>query len=112
LYGRPSENTANSVIILNTGTKGRTMGLVTITLDDKRVLSVSERRDVSLDRSVPDNGEILGLVEMHKKAQAIKGQAIKNQEIKAQEIKSQKELMGVLQLTPQEFMERYRKELL
>ena len=94
LYRKPSEN---NVIILNTGTKGRTMGLVTITLDDKRVLSVSERRDVPLDRSVPDNGEILGLVEMHKKAQAIK---------------AQKELMGVLQLTPQEFMERYRKELL
>jgi 2',3'-cyclic-nucleotide 2'-phosphodiesterase (5'-nucleotidase family) len=102
LYGRPSENTANTVIILNTGTKGRTMGLVTITLDDKRVLSVSERRDVPLDRSVPDNGEILGLVEMHKKTQAIKAQATKTQE----------ELMGVLQLTPQEFMERYRKELL
>jgi 5'-nucleotidase/UDP-sugar diphosphatase len=97
LYGKSSENT---VIILNTGTKGKTMGLVTIKLDDKRVLSVSERRDVPLDRSVPDNGEILGLVETYKKEQEIK------------EEKAKKELMEGLQLTPQEFMERYKKEQL
>ena len=102
LYGKPSENT---VIILNTGTKGRTMGLVTITLDEKRVLSVSERRDVPLDSSVPDNGEILGLVEKHKKAQATKKGESPEKEL-------QKELMEGLQLSPEEFMERYRKELL
>jgi hypothetical protein len=74
------------------------MGLVTITLDDKRALSVSERRDIPLDRSVPDNGEISGLVETYKKEQEIKQE------------KTQKELMGGLKLSPQEFMERYRKE--
>jgi 5'-nucleotidase / UDP-sugar diphosphatase len=88
------EPPGKNVIILNTGAEGRTMGLVTITLDDKRALSVSERRNVPLDRSVPDNGEILGLVETYKKE------------------KPQKELMEGLQLAPEEFIERYRKEQL
>jgi 5'-nucleotidase / UDP-sugar diphosphatase len=87
-----------NVILLQTGSRGTTMGQVTVTLDNKRALSVSERRDVPLDRSVPDNGEILGLVETYKK----------DQEIKKEEMK--KEMIEVLQLTPDEFMERYRKK--
>ena len=79
-----------------------TMGLVTITLDDKRVLSVSERRHVLLDPSVPDNGEILGLVETYEKEQEIK----KEKEQK----ELQNKLMEGLQLSPEEFIERYRKE--
>ena len=78
------------------------MGLLKITLDDKRALSVSERRYVPLDRSVPDNGEIVRLVEKHKKTQEQKQQ--EKQE------KTQKELMEGLKLSPKEFMERYRKE--
>ncbi len=76
------------------------MGQVTITLDDKRVLSASERRDVPLDRSVPGNEEIGRLVEKHKMAQVTK-----------QQEKTQKELMGGLKLSPGEFMERYGKGL-
>jgi len=90
-----------NVILFQTGSKGMTMGLVTITLDDKRALSVSERRDVLLDSSVPDNGEILGLVETYKKEQEI------NQELKKE--KAKKELIEGLQLTPEGFMERLRK---
>jgi len=100
LYKEPPENT---VVILHTGSEGMTMGLVTITLDDKRALSVSEKRDVPLNRSVPDNEEILGLVERYKKEQAIKKEKMEKE-------KAQKELMGGLKLSPGEFMERYRKE--
>ena len=78
------------------------MGLVKITLDEKRALSVSERRYVPLDRSVPDNAEIARLVEKYKKAQA--------EAVQENRSKPQKELMEGLQLSPEEFMERYRKE--
>ena len=69
-----------------------TMGLVTITFDDKRALSVSERRHVPLDRSVPDNGEMAELIETYKKEQEMKK-------------------VEVLKLSPQEFMKRHGKEL-
>jgi 2',3'-cyclic-nucleotide 2'-phosphodiesterase (5'-nucleotidase family) len=91
---KPPENAA---VILDAGSEGLTMGLVTITLDGKRVLSVSEGRDVPLDLSVPDNKRILGLVETYKKEQAIK------------EEKMEKERMEWLQLTPEEFIKRYRE---
>lgn len=87
-----------NVILLQAISEGMTLGLVTVTLDDKEALSVSKRKDVLLDDSVPDNGEILALVEMYKKEQEIK------------EEKKKKELMEGLQLTPEEFMERYRKK--
>jgi 5'-nucleotidase/UDP-sugar diphosphatase len=87
-----------NVIVLQTATNGTTMGLATITLDDKGARSVSKRRDVPLDGSVPDNGEIVGLVETYKKEQEIKKEKMK------------KELMKGLQLTPEAFMERYRKQ--
>ena len=48
---------------------GKDTGILKITLDEKRALSVSERRYVSLDNSVPDNEEIARLVETLKKAQ-------------------------------------------
>ena len=60
--------TQKNVIFLHTGVNGTIMGLVTITLDDQRKFSVSERRIVPLDRSVPDNGEILRLIETYKKS--------------------------------------------
>ena len=87
-----------NVIFLETRTRGMTMGLLTITLDDRGERSVSDRRYVSLDPSVPDNGEILGLVQNYKKEQVIK------------EEKMKKDLMEGLKLTPEEFMERYRKQ--
>jgi len=94
-----TENT----ILLQVRPLGRLLALLKITFDDKGALSVSDRRLVSLGNSVPDHGEIGRLVEKHKKAQETIQQ--KKQE------KSQKELMEGLQLSPQEFMERYRKEL-
>jgi 5'-nucleotidase/UDP-sugar diphosphatase len=92
---KPPEKNA---ILLQTWSRGTGVGLVTITLGDKRILSVSERRDVPLDPSVPDNERILWLVETYKRERAIK------------EEKPNKERMEWLQLTPEEFMKRYRKE--
>jgi len=60
------------VISFHTGTDGKIMGLVTIALDDQRALSVSERRIIPVDHSVPDNKEMLGLIETYKKEQEIK----------------------------------------
>jgi 5'-nucleotidase/UDP-sugar diphosphatase len=88
-----------TTVLLQTGSLGKTMGLLKITLDEKQALSVTERRYVPLDSSVPDNGEIGRLVEKHKKARE-----------EAKQEKSRKELMGGLKLSPKEFMERYRKE--
>jgi 5'-nucleotidase/UDP-sugar diphosphatase len=90
-------NPREKTVILNTASHGMTMGLVTIMLDDMRVLSVSERRNVPLDRSVPDNEAILRLIETSKKEQEMKQEKMK------------RELMEGLQLTPEEFMERYRR---
>jgi 2',3'-cyclic-nucleotide 2'-phosphodiesterase (5'-nucleotidase family) len=96
-YGEPIEN----ALTLQTGSLGKTMGLLKISLNEKRV-SVSEKRYVPLDRSVPDNGEIARLVEMHKKAQAEK--LLQTQK------ELHKELMEGLKLSPEQYMERYRKE--
>jgi 2',3'-cyclic-nucleotide 2'-phosphodiesterase (5'-nucleotidase family) len=89
---KAQENT----VLLHTLYLGRTMGLVKITLDEKQVLSVTERRDVPLDSSIPGNEEIKGLVETHKKEQ---------------KEKVDKERMATLKLSPKEFMERYGKNL-
>jgi 5'-nucleotidase / UDP-sugar diphosphatase len=101
-YSKPLQDT----IILQTGSLGKTLGLIKITLDEKRALSVIERRYVPLNRSVPDNGEIGRLVEKFKKDQAIKDEAL----AKKQWEKTQEGLMEGLKLSPEEFMERYRKE--
>jgi 5'-nucleotidase/UDP-sugar diphosphatase len=84
----------NTILLLNTE-KGGALGLLTITLDDQRRLSVSERRDVPMDSSVPDNKKMLGFVETHKREQWLK---------------ENKEKLEVLKLTPQEFMKRNRQE--
>jgi 5'-nucleotidase / UDP-sugar diphosphatase len=94
LNSKPPENT----IILHAGFQGITMGLAKITLDGKGVVSVSERRYFPMDPSVTGNKEIAKLVETHKKEQKMKQAELKQ------------ELMEGLQLTPEEFMERYRKE--
>ena len=92
-YAKPVEN----AVILQTGSLGKTMGLLKISLKEKQV-SVNERRYVSLDSSVPDNEAIARLVETHKKAQAAKRE------------QTHKDLLEGLKLSPEEFMERYRKE--
>jgi len=91
---KPPENT----VILSTGCRGMNMGLLKVTLDDMQALSVTERKYVPMDSSVPVNEEIARLVEAHKKEQEIKEQQMK------------KELMEGLQLTPEQFMEQYRKK--
>jgi len=90
--------TAEKPFVLHTGNLGKAIGLLRLTLDQKRMLSVGENRHVLLDKSVPDNEQVARLVEVHKKTEAVKQE------------KLQKELMEGLQLSPEEFMERYRKE--
>jgi 2',3'-cyclic-nucleotide 2'-phosphodiesterase (5'-nucleotidase family) len=95
---------AGNTILLQVRPLGRLLGLLKITFDDQRALRVSDRRFVSLGNSVPDHVEIARLVEKHKKIQEAKQQDKQD--------KTQKELMEGLKLSPREFMERYRKELL
>jgi 5'-nucleotidase/UDP-sugar diphosphatase len=97
-----------TTILLQAKPLGRLLGLLRITFDDKRALSVSDRRYVSLGNSVPDNGEIGRLIEKHKKTQETIQETIQQQK----QQKAQKELMEGLQLSPQEFMKRYRTEML
>jgi 5'-nucleotidase/UDP-sugar diphosphatase len=98
-YAEPLENT----VILQTGSLGKTLGLLKITIDEKRRLSVSDRRHVPLFSSVPDNERIKGLVEKFKKDMVTK---------EADRVKKRhEELIEGLQLTPQEFMDRYRKDI-
>ena len=97
-FAKEPENT----VLLQTGSLGETLGSLKITLDEKRVLSVSDRRHVPLRSSVPGNVEIERLVEKYKKAQEDKAADLAK--------KQQKELMEGLQLSPKEFMERVQKE--
>jgi len=101
-YAEALENT----VILQTGSQGKTLGLLKITLDEKRVLSVSERRHVPLRSSVPGNEKIESLVETFKKAQEQKAADLAKEKLE----KTDKALKEGLQLSPEEFMERYRKE--
>jgi 2',3'-cyclic-nucleotide 2'-phosphodiesterase (5'-nucleotidase family) len=94
LNEKPPEKT----VILHTGSKGITMGLLKLALDDKQVVSVVETKSVPMDSSVPGNEEIARLVETHKKEQQIKQEKVK------------KELMEGLKLTPEQFIEQYRKK--
>jgi 5'-nucleotidase / UDP-sugar diphosphatase len=93
-----NEKSPEKTVLLNTGSKGTTMGLMKVALDDKRVVSVIETRSVPMDPSVPGNEEIARLIETHKKEEQIKQESIK------------KELMEGLKLTPEQFIERYRKK--
>jgi 2',3'-cyclic-nucleotide 2'-phosphodiesterase (5'-nucleotidase family) len=96
-YPKAPEN--ENTVLLKTGSQGMTMGLLKITLDEKPAHQVIERRYVPLDNSVQGNAEIEGLVEKLKKAQATKKQESVN-----------KALLEGLKLSPEEFIERYRKE--
>jgi len=91
-----------NTVLLQTGSLGETLGLLKITLDEKRALSVSDRRHVSLRSSVPGNVEIERLVEEFKKVQKEKvADLAKKEEEKTQE---------GLKLSPEQFMERLQKE--
>ncbi|MCX5823851.1 MAG: hypothetical protein NTY86_10195 [Deltaproteobacteria bacterium] len=98
----PTAPENENTVLLQTGSKGKTLGLLKITLDEKLAHQVIERRYVLLDSSVPGNGEIERLVEKHNKAHETKQQEKARKELK--------ELMEPLQLSPEEFIERYRKE--
>ena len=101
-YTKPLENG----VVLQTGSLGKNLGLLKITLDEKRALCVSERKYISLDNSVPGNENIERLVKKFKEDQAKEVAAL----AKKQEEKTHQALMEGLKLSPQEFMERYRKE--
>jgi 2',3'-cyclic-nucleotide 2'-phosphodiesterase (5'-nucleotidase family) len=97
-FAKEPENT----VILQTGSLGATLGLLKITLDEKRALSVSERRHVRLDRSVPGNEEVARLVEEFKKVQKEKAADLAKKEVE--------KIQEGLKLSPKEFMERLQKE--
>ena len=101
LLGGMPENT----ILLHTGYLGRELGLLKITLDDKRTLSVTDKRRLLLDRTVADNAEIAGLVNAFKKAANLA-----KEQAEQQEKRQHREYMEGLKLSPQEFMERLQKE--
>ena len=103
-----SPSQTGNTILLQVRPLGRLLGLLKITFDDQRAPRVSDRRIVSLGNSVPDHGEIARLVEKHKKIHETIQEKTKQQK----QDKAQKELMEGLKLSPREFMERYRKELL
>ena len=102
----PPATEKETAVLLQTGSLGRTLGLLKITLDEKRALRVSEKKYVSLDNSVPGNREIERLVATFKKAHETEQEKLRRE----QQEKIRKEQMEMLQLSPQEFMERYRKE--
>lgn len=97
-YTKPIDN----AIILQTGSMGKTMGLLKITLDEKGSISISERGHVLLDRTVPDHEQVGRLVDTFKETQGQR--AAEGAE------RRRKELMEGLRLSPEEFLERYRKE--
>jgi 5'-nucleotidase / UDP-sugar diphosphatase len=93
-YTEPLE----SAVILQTGSFGKTMGQLKVSLNENQKIAVGETRYLPLFNTVPDNEAIAKLVEKHKQAQATKS------------LQRRKDLMEGLQLSPEEFMERYRKE--
>jgi 2',3'-cyclic-nucleotide 2'-phosphodiesterase (5'-nucleotidase family) len=97
-YTKPLEN----AILLQTGALGRTMGLLKVALDEKGKVGVIERGHVRLDRTVPDDQQVARLVDTFKKAQGQRDAEAAEQR--------RRELMEGLRLSPEEFMERYRKE--
>lgn len=94
----PTAPENEKTLLLQTGSKGKVLGLLKISLDEKPTLQVIERRYVPLNNSVQGNAEIEGLVEKLKKARETKKQ------------ENERALLEGLKLSPEEFMERYRKE--
>ena len=92
-------------VLLQTGSLGKTLGLLKITLDEKPAYHVIERRYVPLDDSVPGNKEIERLLEKLRKAQVTT-----KQENARQASQQRQELLEGLKLSPEEFIKRYQKE--
>ena len=97
-----AQTTEKPISILHTMYLGKTMGLLKLTLDEKRTLTVNENRHITLDGSVPENEQVARLVEKFKKDKVKKDADLIE--------KQRKELREGLQLSPEEFMERYRRE--
>ncbi len=87
-----------TTVLLQTGSQGKTLGLLKLAFDETGAHRMIARRYVTLDNAVPDNGAVARLVEPFKKTEEVKQEQVR---------KDQAEL---LKLSPQEFMERYRKE--
>jgi 5'-nucleotidase / UDP-sugar diphosphatase len=102
----PPATDKETAVLLQTGSQGKTLGFLKITLDEKRALRVSEKKYVSLDNSVPGNREIETLVATVKKAQETEQEKLRRE----RQENIRKEQAETLKLSPQEFMERYRKE--
>lgn len=103
-----------NTVLLHTLYLGRTMGLVKIALDEKRTPRVTEKRHLPLGDSVPDNEEVAKLLRPFREArEKAAADLVKKQAAdlaKKQWEQTHRELMEGLQLSPEEFMERNRKE--
>ena len=93
-------------VILQTGSFGRALGLIKITSGENGAFTVNERRYVPLDDSVSRDKKIEKLVENVFKAHGKQTAA----QAKKQFEKEKKELMEGLNLSPEEFIKRHRKE--
>ena len=70
----------DTAVLLQTGSLGKTLGLLKITLDQKRAIRVSERRYVDLDNSVPDNANIARLVDTFNKTQLARQEKLRRED--------------------------------
>lgn len=98
-YAAMPENT----VLLQTGSQGKTLGLLKISLDEKGLLRVDENRYLPLLSSVPDDAKVARLVEEFKETQKQKAAELARKRYEM----TYQGLMEGLQLSPQEFMERY-----
>lgn len=96
-YAKPLEHT----VLLQTGSQGRTLGLLKIARDGKGV-RVVDRGHIRLDRTVPDHAGVARLVDGFKTTQ-------QRRAAEAAE-RRDRELREGLRLSPQEFMEQYQKQ--
>lgn len=96
-YAKPLEHT----VLLQTGSQGRTLGLLRIARDGTGI-RVVDRGHIRLDRTVPDHAGVARLVDGFKNAQ----------QLRAAEAAAQRDrdLRQGLRLSPQEFMEQYQKQ--
>ena len=102
----PPATEKETAVLLQTGSLGKAVGLLKITLDEKRALRVTEKKYIPLDNSVPGNQEIERLVATFKKAHETEQEKLRRE----RQAKIRKEQTEMLQVSPKEFMERYRKE--
>jgi len=85
--------------LLYTGARGKALGFLKVTLDNKRVPRILERKNIQMICSVPDDLEMAELITKHKE--------VLNKVKMAEE---HKELTRGLEMSPEEFMKRYQQE--